>query len=101
MFDLHRLETVMQKRTALKELQTIPGVGPRIAEDLFDMGYRSIAALKNQDADMLYIELCKKQGLRVDRCMLYVFRCAVYYASHEKHDPTLLKWWAWKERAGA
>jgi hypothetical protein len=31
--------------------------------------------------------------------VLYVFRCAVYYASHEVHDPELLKWWNWKDRA--
>lgn len=25
--------------------------------------------------------------------MLYVFRCAVYHAFHEVHDPEPLKWW--------
>jgi hypothetical protein len=34
----------------------------------------------------------------VDRCLLYVFRCAVYFASHKKHDPKLLLWWNWKDR---
>jgi hypothetical protein len=28
--------------------------------------------------------------------VLYVFRCAVYYAGHREHDPELLKWWNWK-----
>jgi hypothetical protein len=28
----------------------------------------------------------------------YVFRCAVYFASHEVHDPSLLQWWNWKDR---
>ncbi|NIV18422.1 MAG: pathogenicity locus, partial [Woeseiaceae bacterium] len=28
---------------------------------------------------------------------LYVFRCAVYYASEEDHDPELLKWWNWTD----
>ena len=28
--------------------------------------------------------------------MLYVFRCALYYASNDIHDPELLKWWNWK-----
>jgi len=103
MFDLQRLENAMQKRTAVKSLQTIPGVGPRVAEDLVEMGIMSVADLRGKDPDNLYIELCQRQGIRVDRCMLYVFRCAVYYASteREKHDPALLKWWAWKERAGA
>jgi hypothetical protein len=27
--------------------------------------------------------------------MLYVFRCAVYYASNETHEPERLKWWNW------
>jgi hypothetical protein len=30
--------------------------------------------------------------------MLYVFRCAVYFATEEFHDPELLKWWTWKDR---
>ncbi|WP_334292712.1 helix-hairpin-helix domain-containing protein [Parasporobacterium paucivorans] len=29
--------------------------------------------------------------------MLYVFRCAVYYANEEAHDPEKLKWWNWKD----
>jgi hypothetical protein len=35
----------------------------------------------------------------VDRCVLYVFRCAVYFASEAEHDPELLKWWNWKDAA--
>jgi hypothetical protein len=33
--------------------------------------------------------------------ILYVFRCAVYCASNENHDPELLKWWNWKDEAKA
>ncbi|MHA2066255.1 MAG: hypothetical protein ACXABY_17925 [Candidatus Thorarchaeota archaeon] len=29
--------------------------------------------------------------------MLYVFRCAIYYASNNEHDPQLLKWQNWKD----
>jgi hypothetical protein len=29
--------------------------------------------------------------------MLYVFRCAVYYASTRDPDPRLLQWWNWKD----
>jgi hypothetical protein len=36
--------------------------------------------------------------MQVDRCLLYVFRCAVYFAEHTRHDPELLKWWNWKDR---
>ena len=37
-------------------------------------------------------------GVVQDRCLLYVFRCAVYYASAQKHEPEKLKWWNWKEK---
>jgi hypothetical protein len=29
--------------------------------------------------------------------VLYVFRCAVYYATEKEHDPELLKWWSWQD----
>ncbi|HLE34022.1 MAG TPA: helix-hairpin-helix domain-containing protein, partial [Bacteroidota bacterium] len=41
---------------------------------------------------------CRQQGVRIDPCLLYVFRCAVYYASTPKPKPELLKWWHWKRR---
>ncbi len=44
-----------------------------------------------------YARLRERHGGRMDRCVLYAFRCAVYYASNEKHDPELLKWWNWKD----
>lgn len=87
------------KQDVLKELQHIPGVGKSIAEDLWNLGIRSIHDLNGQNPEELYHEQCLQQGMHVDRCMLYVFRCAVYYASHEVHDPYLLKWWNWKDGA--
>jgi hypothetical protein len=62
------------------------------------MGFRRVEELQNQDPEELYVRLCMQQGTQVDRCMLYVFRCAVYYASNEEYDPELLKWWNWKGR---
>ncbi|NLV21157.1 MAG: hypothetical protein GXY49_04120 [Syntrophomonadaceae bacterium] len=38
------------------------------------------------------IEVLKTWG------MLYVFRCAVYYASDDIYNPELLTWWNWKEK---
>ncbi len=87
------------QQTILKELQTIPGVGKTIAIDLWNLGFRSVQALQGQDPEELYVRQCALQGTQVDRCMLYVFRCAVYYASNEQHDPELLKWWNWKDTA--
>ncbi len=87
-----------EKGVALKDFQRIPGVGKSISVDLWDMGFRKVEELQNQDPEDLYARLCIQQGTQVDRCMLYVFRCAVYYASNEQHDPELLKWWNWKEK---
>jgi len=81
----------------LNALQEIPGVGPAVAEDLYGIGVTSVRALKGRNPEALYERLCKQTGYRVDRCMLYVFRCAVYYASHARPDPERLKWWRWKE----
>ncbi len=81
----------------IKGLQVIPGVGPSIAEDLNRLGIKKVSCLKGRDPEKLYARYCALEGHPVDRCLLYVFRCAVYYASHDKHDPELLKWWNWAD----
>jgi len=78
-------------------LQTIPGVGKSLSQDLRDLGYHSVNDLKEQDAGRMYQNLMDLRGQHIDRCVLYVFRCAVYYASNDTHDKELLKWWNWKD----
>jgi hypothetical protein len=78
-------------------LLSIPGVGPSIAKDLNRLGIREVAELRGRDPENLYTDLCRDVGHHVDRCVLYVFRCAVYFASERDHDPELLKWWNWKD----
>jgi hypothetical protein len=87
------------KKEIVKQLQVIPGVGPSIANDLYELGIRSTKQLKRRNPERLYEEHCFQRGMRVDRCLLYVFRCAVYYASATEHEPELLKWWNWKDDA--
>ncbi len=82
-----------RKDAVLRDLRRIPGIGRAVSEDLWQLGCRSVADLKHQDPEDLYTRLCELQGTQVDRCMLYVLRCAVYFASHEVHDPERLKWW--------
>jgi hypothetical protein len=77
-------------------LQTIPSVGPSIAEDLRSLGYRAVSDLKGQDPEAMYQALRELRGEPIDRCVLYTFRCAVYFASTTYPDPELLKWWNWK-----
>lgn len=85
------------KSNDLKRLKTIPGVGKEIAEDLWNLGIESVRDLKGKNPELLYKRLCKQTGRHEDRCMLYVFRCAVYYASNDRYNPGLLKWWNWKD----
>lgn len=84
------------KAESLKDLQRIPGIGKACAQDLWNLGVRKVSDLKSKNPELLYKKLCVMQGGRVDRCMLYTFRCAVYFASHKAHDPAKLLWWNWK-----
>ena len=68
-----------------------------VSGDLWALGLLG-GRLRGRDPEELYERRAlEPQGMRVDRCMLYTFRCAVYFASHERHDPELLKWWNWKD----
>lgn len=91
-------QAAIKKKTGQKNLQQIPGVGESMAQNLWDLDIKSVQDLCTQDPEQLYRQLCKLKGIRVDRCVLYVFRTAVYYASRQKHDPELLKWWNWKDK---
>lgn len=82
-----------------RTLRDLPGVGPSVERDLVDLGIRSIRALGRRNPERMYRELERLRGARQDRCVLYVFRCAVYAAREESPDPELLKWWRWKDDA--
>lgn len=86
------------KQSSSDELLNIPGIGKSMAADFHTLGVHRIKDLKNTDPEKLYKKLCKKTNTKVDPCVLYVFRCAVYFASHKTHNPELLKWWNWKEK---
>lgn len=79
------------------DLQSIPGVGKNISQDLIDLGYPTVESLKGQNPEDLYEKHCIRVGRREDRCQLYVFREAVYFAENEERDPQKLKWWNWKD----
>ncbi|MBN2403755.1 MAG: Pathogenicity locus [Spirochaetes bacterium] len=88
----------MKKHKDKSDLQSIPGVGPSIKKDFFDLGINSIPDLVHKNPQSLYNNLCKIRNSRIDRCVLYVFRCAVYFAENDKYEPELLKWWNWKDK---
>ncbi|HXY69931.1 MAG TPA: helix-hairpin-helix domain-containing protein [Gemmatimonadales bacterium] len=83
------------------DLQRIPGVGPSIARDLRGLGIRRVADLRGLSPERLYERLNAQRGQRQDPCVLYTFRCAVYFAGAARPDPERLKWWWWKDRGAA
>lgn len=68
-------------------LTTIPGIWPSLAHDLNRLWVFEISDLIQKDPEALYQRLCELDG-PTDRCVLYTFRCAVYFAEqiHSKHS---------------
>jgi hypothetical protein len=90
----------MDDRAAiLKELQRLPNIGPSTAIDLYDLGIRQVSDLKRKDPQAMYDELMAQRGAYIDRCQLYVFRAAVYYAKTRQPDPERVAWWKWSDQA--
>lgn len=87
----------MKKLQAKNDLLIIPGIGNAMKQDLIQLGYHVVEDLKGADPQAMYDRLNALSGVRQDPCVLYTFRCAVYYASHTKHNPRMLKWWYWKD----
>lgn len=90
----------MDTKQTIKELTKIPGVGNSIATDLYNIGIRHIADLKGEDPQQLYDRSNHFAGCIQDRCLLYVFRGAVYFAETpiNELEAEKLKWWNWKDR---
>ncbi|OIO56852.1 MAG: Pathogenicity locus [Alphaproteobacteria bacterium CG_4_10_14_0_2_um_filter_63_37] len=82
-----------------RRLQQLPGVGPSLAQDLIDLGYTTVEGLRGEDPEVMYQRLMALRGGPIDRCVLYVFRGAVYFAGTPPaaREPDKLKWWHWKE----
>lgn len=104
MFDQDREKSYLYKmddmrKKIVRELCRIPGVGRTIAEDLLQLGICSVADLRGADPEALYRKHNEMKGTVQDRCMLYVFRCAVYYAStlEAERIREKLQWWNWKD----
>ncbi len=89
----------MKKRCPPQSLTDIPGVGKSIANKLRNIDIHRIDDLKGMDPGRLYELSNEYAGTIQDRCLLYVFRCAVYFAEtlEQIQDPEKLKWWYWKD----
>jgi hypothetical protein len=100
---MHSQSTILiqdsfDKEIALNELQIIPGVGKSIANDLYNIGIRKVSDLRRKNPEKLYQLSNQYVGVIQDRCLLYVFRCAVYFAESPKPEKEKLNWWWWKDK---
>ena len=85
------------REKTLRAFMTVPGVGRSIAGDLYRLGLRSLDEIAAADPEGLYARFCRMEGKPVDRCLLYVFRCAVHFCSAAAPEPELCKWWNWTD----
>ncbi len=93
-----QLAMAQPDRAALAALQEIPGIGPSLSRDLWSLGIRRVADLKGKNPRELYERLNLMSPAKQDPCVLYTFRCAVYYATVRSPEPRKLQWWYWKDK---
>ena len=67
-------------------------------KNLESLGICCVEDLREKDPQELYDRDCMQHGYQ-DRCVLYVYRCAVYFAQTPEPDPEKCKWWNWKDGA--
>jgi hypothetical protein len=92
-------KTITEKEKVLKQLQIIPGIGRACSIDLWNIGIRKVSDLAGQNPAILYDRLNTFSGVRNDICLLYTFRCAVYFATENDHEKEKLNWWYWKDKS--
>lgn len=81
------------------DLTVIPNIGLRTKKSLNDIGINCVEDLIGKDPEELYTLDCLKKGFQVDKCQLYLFRMAVYYAEHTEYEIEKIKWWYWKDKS--
>jgi hypothetical protein len=63
-----------------------------------DLSYWRIDDFKGGNPEEMHHRLGVLRQRHIDRCVLYVFRYAVYYAESATPDAELHKWWKWKDK---
>ncbi|MFH1798802.1 MAG: helix-hairpin-helix domain-containing protein [Candidatus Omnitrophota bacterium] len=66
-----------KKINAVKDLQSLHNIGPAIAERLYSIGITTARQMKQSNPEKTYEELKKKEGGKLDKCVLYVLRGAI------------------------
>lgn len=66
------------KQLSMKNLQTLRNIGPATAEKLYSIGIKTPDQLKRSNPEKLFKTLKKKSNGKLDVCVLYQFRGAVF-----------------------
>ncbi|MGG3510414.1 helix-hairpin-helix domain-containing protein [Paenibacillus sp. FSL W8-0187] len=66
----------------LAQFQTVPSIGPKVAERVVKMGYYALEEIKNEDAAALTDRMEASSGFWEDPCVEDAFRCIVHHANH-------------------
>ena len=84
----------------LKELEGLPNVGPKLAELLYDAGYRTTTDFYCIDPDILFDRLDVKAQYTLPDRIRFILRAIVYWVSTPEHLRQSEKkyWWSWKDK---
>ncbi|AYB46069.1 helix-hairpin-helix domain-containing protein [Paenibacillus lautus] len=66
----------------LAQFQTVPSIGPKVAERVVQLGYYALEDIKDEDAASLTDRMEASSGFWVDPCVEDAFRCIVHHANH-------------------
>lgn len=80
-------------------LREIPGVGKRTELDLLALGYDCVESLAEADPQEIFDRDCIRRGEQIDRCQLYVYRCAVAYANTQSPERDSFRWWHFSDES--
>ncbi len=85
---------------ALSQFQSLESVGAAVAEDLWKLGFRSNADLKDANPSEMYERLQQMNGKTIDPCVEDIFRCAIAQVSFPDLPAPLRQWWMWVDHRG-
>lgn len=80
--------------TMLARLQLIPSIGPKLAQDVVEMGYYSIAALKDKTGPELFDQLEETCRTRIDPCVEDQLRLLIHVILEGQSGK---QWWDFTE----
>ncbi|GAB6929076.1 hypothetical protein JCM10914A_30590 [Paenibacillus sp. JCM 10914] len=66
----------------LAQFQTVPSIGPKVAERVVKMGYYALDEIKDEDGAELTDRMEASLGTWEDPCVEDSFRCIIHHANH-------------------